>query len=43
MGDGVEAEFVVACLGSCCWSIDLRDGYNYDEDGDEDGGEAGPG
>ena len=43
MGDGVEAEFVVACLGGCCGSVDLCDGDDDDEDGDEDGGEAGPG
>jgi hypothetical protein len=39
----MEAELVVACLGSCCWAVVLRDGYDDDEDGDEDGGEARPG
>jgi hypothetical protein len=63
VGDGVEAELVVACLGrgGCeervsralllksavlmrhTWAVDLGDRYNDDENGDEDGGEAGPG
>ena len=43
MCDGVEAEFVVACLGRCGWAVDLGDCYDDDEDGDEDRGEAGPG
>lgn len=43
MCDGCEAEFVVAGLRCGGGSIDLRDGYDDDEDGDEDGCEAGPG
>jgi hypothetical protein len=43
VGNGVEAELVVACLGRGGGPLDLGDGYDDDEDGDEDGGEAGPG
>jgi hypothetical protein len=42
VGDGGEPELEVACLGSGGWTIVLRDGYDDDEDGDEDGCKAGP-
>ena len=43
MRDGVEAKLVVACLGRGGGAVDLGYGYDDDEDGDEDGGEARPG
>ena len=43
MRDCVEAELVVACLGRGGGAVDLGYGYDDDEDGDEDGGEARPG